>query len=110
MLDTASVFGGSEVTSASDHGIDDVKIPQPSSDYVEPLANDKRGKPEFKDVDNPGNWPRYYFRPQFASRSKTARYKQHSLPTGAVPFPVNSEGKRKTEWLGILLQWTVKSQ
>ena len=36
VLGAASVFGSSEVTSSSDHGINDVKIPRPPSDYVEP--------------------------------------------------------------------------
>ena len=63
VLGTTSVFGGSDATSASNHGIDDVKIPRPPSEYVELPANDKRDESEFKDADNSGNWPRYCFRP-----------------------------------------------
>jgi len=78
-------------------GSGQVKIPRMPKDYSPPGNNPNRNEPAFKDVDNPGNWPEYCFKPEFHgnNRSKSTKYKHHQLPTGAVPFPTNSEGKRK---------------
>lgn len=48
-------------------------------------------------ISNPGDWPEYSFRPDFHgnNRSKSTKYKQHQLPTGAIPFPKNELGERK---------------
>ena len=75
----------------------DVKISTPPVDWTTPVAQENRGEPKFEDVDNPGKWPRYCFRPIFAGRSSTTKYKHHALPTGAMPFPKNAEGNRKTD-------------
>ena len=75
----------------------DVKISTPPADWTAPLAQEDRGEPKFEDVDNPGKWPRYCYRPIFSGRLSTAKYKHHSLPTGAMPVPKNSEGIRKTD-------------
>ena len=78
-------------------GNQEVKIPRTPSDYVLPPHNTQRDEPAFADIDNPGNWPSYCFRPTFNNRAKTSKYKDHQLPTGAVPFPKRtSDGKRIT--------------
>jgi hypothetical protein len=46
----------------------------------------------FTAVDNPGNWDKYTFQPQF--EKKTGNYTCHSLPTGARPCPPNAQGNR----------------
>jgi hypothetical protein len=80
-------------------GPKEVNIARPPDDWEIPEVQDKRGEPKFEDVDNPGNWPRYCYRPEFASRAKTSKYKRFSLPTGAEPVPKNIEGERKLgEW------------
>ena len=73
----------------------DVKIYRSPEDWVDPPAQPPIGEPKFDDVDNPGSWSRYIFRPSFASRSKTSKYKHHALPTGCQPVPKNVNGKRE---------------
>ena len=52
-----------------------------------------RGEPDFEDVDNPGEWPSFCFRPKF---TKDKKYIRHSLPTGAMAVPINKKtGKRE---------------
>ena len=50
-----------------------------------------KGEPAFGDVDNPGGWSEFIFRPAWNASKKYAR---HCLPTGATPVPANAEGKR----------------
>ena len=73
----------------------DVKIYRTPEDWVDPPAQSSRGEPKFEDIDNPGCWSRYVFRPSFASRSKTSKYKHHALPTGCQAVPKNVNGKRE---------------
>jgi hypothetical protein len=85
----------------------DVKIAKPPSDWSSPIAQEARGEPKFEDVDNPGSWPQYCFRPVFNGRSNSARYKHHALPTGAIPVPKNDEGIRKINgWSFHYNGWT----
>ena len=75
----------------------DVKIYKPPTDWTIPMPRRDRDEPEFEEVDNPGNWPQYCFRPKYKKGpAKTSRikYSHHQLPTGAVPVPLNEEGKR----------------
>ena len=74
----------------------DVKIYKPPSDWRIPMTQHERDEPMFEDVDNPGNWPQYCFRPRFKgnAKSKNTKYSHHSLPTGAIPVPKNKDGKR----------------
>ena len=51
-------------------------------------------------INNPGNWSEYTFRPEFAKKDKGGNYTCHTLPTGAVPVPIK-DGKR--EAAGIVL-------
>lgn len=67
-----------------------ITLPKPPDDYVvPPLRNDEK---PFDQVDNPGEWDRYYFQPK---RSKSNNYEGHFLPTGAKPVPLGQDGKRK---------------
>jgi hypothetical protein len=52
------------------------------------------GEPRFEDVDNPGKWSNFTFRPMFEPRG--GKYMCHSMPAGAVPVPRNAvTGKRE---------------
>jgi hypothetical protein len=54
----------------------------------------KKGEPLFQDVDNPGGWSLYTFRPMFEPRG--GKYICHAMPAGAVPVPNNAvTGKRE---------------
>ena len=73
----------------------DVKIQQPPKDYVPPRAQRERGgEPNFIDIDNPGEWPQYCYRPVFNNQDETSKYKHHCLPSGAMPVPENEDGER----------------
>ena len=76
------------------------KIHATPSDWVVPAkkGNVAPAEPDFKDVDNPGNWNEFIFRPVYlkSGTGKEAKYKylRHELPAGASPVPLNADGKR----------------
>ncbi len=54
----------------------------------------KKGEPLFEDVNNPGGWSLYTFRPMFEPRG--GKYIRHAMLAGAVPVPINAvTGKRE---------------
>ena len=84
-----------------------VNIPRVPRNWIAPLVHPERNEPDFEDVDNPGEWPRYCFQPKYLSRAKNARYTRHVLPTGAVPVPKNKLGERKIgDWEFFYKGWT----
>ena len=84
-----------------------VKIAKPPSDWSAPVPQEARGERKFEDVDNPGSWPQYCYRPVFNGRSTAAKYKHHALPTGAMPVPKIAEGIRKSNgWEFHYNGWT----
>jgi hypothetical protein len=59
-----------------------------------PTINRNKGEPLFEDVDNPGGWSLYNFRPMFEPRG--GKYICHAMMAGAVPVPINDvTGKRE---------------
>jgi hypothetical protein len=72
----------------------EIKIPTAPPDFKPKAPNLSKGEPSFPNVDNPGNWSEYTFRPEFAKKDKGGKYTLHSLPTGAVPVPIK-DGKRE---------------
>ncbi len=64
---------------------EEIPIPKVPEDWVPPVRKVDKGEPPFSLVDNPGDWPQYAFRPEFA---KDGTYKRHSLPTNAMPLPL----------------------
>jgi hypothetical protein len=63
--------------------------PAPSApDDWNPNININCGEPRFEDVDNPGGWSNYTFRPMFEPRG--GKYICHAMPAGAVPVPINA--------------------
>ena len=71
-------------------------VPSYPDDWVPDEKRIEQGEPAmFNDVDNPGNWSEFIFRPEFESgRNRGGKYKGHFLPTGATPLPVGPNGKR----------------
>jgi hypothetical protein len=56
--------------------------------------NRNREEPLFEDVDTPGGWSFYTFRPMFEPRG--GKYICHAMLAGAVPVPINAvTGKRE---------------
>ncbi len=59
-----------------------------------PTINRNKGEPLFEDVDNPGSWSSYTFRPIFEPRG--GKYICHAMLVGTVPVPINAVmGKRE---------------
>jgi hypothetical protein len=63
--------------------------PPSAPDDWDPTINENRGEPCFEDVDNPGDWSNYTFRPMFEPRG--GKYICHAMPAGAVPVPIHAE-------------------
>jgi hypothetical protein len=60
----------------------------------DPTINLNHGEPRFEDVNNPGKWSNFTFRPVFEPRGE--KYIYHSMPAGAVPVLMNAKtGKRE---------------
>ncbi len=73
---------------------------QSAPDDWNPTVNINRGAPRFEDVDNPGGWSTYTFRPMFEPRG--GKYICHAMLAGAVPVPINAEtGKREAGGYGF---------
>ena len=64
----------------------------PSAPETWSPSEPKNGQPVFSNVDNPGNWCQFTFRPEF--NRGNGPYKCHSLPTGVSPVAKNGDGKR----------------
>ena len=68
--------------------------PQIPADWRPPTAKVAKGQPRrFSQIDNPGRWDEYCFRPKFQSKAPQ-KYVYNSLPTGARPVPEDRSGKR----------------
>jgi hypothetical protein len=73
-------------------GLNGIKITMVPDDWKKPSVKYDKGEIEWKDVDNPGDWLEFTYRPKF--NAKTGNYVAHMLPTGARPVPKDVEGKR----------------
>ena len=70
---------------------DGLKIAEVPEAWQAPEPKVCQGEPPFDQVDNPGQWNSFCFRPKF-SRSK--EYLFHTLPSGARPVAMDSSGNR----------------
>ena len=91
--------GGANDSDSDDDGFEIRKLqrifgPQIPADWTAPAPKTSKGQPRlFSQVDNPGEWDEYCYRPKFQSKGQK-KYIHHSLPTGVVPVPENNDGKR----------------
>ena len=69
--------------------------PSAPNDWVRPPPKTTKKEPNvpFEEIDNPGNWSEYCFRPKFGGKAGTGDYVGHQLPTGVSPVPLTN-GKR----------------
>jgi hypothetical protein len=67
------------------------EVPGTPYDWVPPAAQVSKGGPEFKYINNPGEWSQFTYHPKFPNGT----FVQHSLPTGSSPVPPESEGNHK---------------
>ena len=61
---------------------DEVTVPKPPNDWVDPSPNITKGGPIINKVDNPGIWSSFYYRPVFASGTQVGQYKFHFILAG----------------------------
>jgi hypothetical protein len=59
-----------------------INSPDTPTDWVPPSQKTERGKANFADIDNPGEWSQFVLYPEFATTAPK-QYKRHSMPTGA---------------------------
>ena len=69
----------------------DINIPSVPENWVPATQKVEKGEPNFDEIDNPGKWCNFTFRPEFGSNG--GAYTKHTLPTGATPVP-EVDGKR----------------
>jgi hypothetical protein len=83
-----------------------LKIPKQPADWEEkkPRRKEALGEPPFGNVDNPGGWCDFTYRPKFAPTVKNKDgetvpgvYRHHQLPTGALPVPVDEGTGKRTK-------------
>ena len=82
-------------------------IPKKPSDWICPPKKGGSEEPEmFENVDNPGNWCDYVYRPLYkkegSGNNASFKYIRHELPTGCSVVPVTNGEHRKREING----WT----
>jgi hypothetical protein len=70
----------------------ELKLPGPPTNWLAPTRKVASGEPLFIDVDNPGGWDEYTYRPEFSTKGEK-KYVKHVLPTGATPV-AEVDGKR----------------
>jgi hypothetical protein len=77
----------------------EVSVPKAPNDWVPKKPKIETNEPKFVDVDNPGGWDEYTFRPNFLTKAtkntKKGTYTHHSLPTGARPVPLDEDENRQ---------------
>ena len=88
-------------TITSEGILDSIPIPEKPEGWVRPAKRTtaiETEEPDFEDLDNPGNWNDYIYRPvyskSYGSMFNTSNYIRHELPTGCSVVPKNDEGKR----------------
>ena len=76
-----------------------LKIHCVPDDWEDPPAKTEKKEPEFKEIDNPGGWSSFSFRPVYKKEKNddAKMYKYHSLPTGCVPVEVDENGVRQNQ-------------
>jgi hypothetical protein len=75
------------------------KPPTAPDDWQPPEIDPATNEPEFEDVDNPGNWSPFTFRPKFkkaGGRGAKKQYLYHAMPTGATPVPIDADAGERT--------------
>jgi hypothetical protein len=73
-----------------------ITLPGAPDSWKAATTKTAKGEPAFPQVDNPGGWSEFTFCPTFATTKKGDMYEGHTLPTGAHPVPVESDGGGRT--------------
>jgi hypothetical protein len=81
-----------------------LKLPGAPPNWSAPPRKEAKGEPVFIEVDNPGGWDEYTYRPEFSTKGDK-KYVKHVLPTGATPV-AEVDGKRSVgDWEFFYSGW-----
>jgi len=72
--------------------------PSAPKDWKQAPVKARLGEPDidFKDIDNPGGWDAFTFRPKFLYKERKAtKFLHYSLPCGASHVPADNRGNRR---------------
>ena len=58
-----------------------------------PARKADKGEPAWENVDNPGKWSQYTYRPKFKA---DGTYEHHEMPAGATPVPKDAKTGKRT--------------
>ena len=64
-----------------------------------------KGEPKFEDVDNPGQWSEFTFRPNFEGKYGSGAYDHHAAPAGAKVVQLDPMTGKKTVNEFDFLRW-----
>mmetsp|Transcript_28135 Transcript_28135/g.46590 ORF Transcript_28135/g.46590 Transcript_28135/m.46590 type:complete len:162 (-) Transcript_28135:14-499(-) len=79
---------------------DNITLSSPPTDWTPPFIKVEKGEPFFESVDNnPGNWSKYNFHPDFEKKAAGGNCQGGTLPTGVTP-PVSVSGPREKRTTG----------
>ena len=77
----------------------EVSVSKPPNDWKPKPPKIEFEEPLFVEVDNPGAWCEFTFRPKYLPKKvgnvRKGTYSHHALPTGARPVPPDAEGNRR---------------
>ena len=70
-------------------------VPSAPGGWTPATRKEEKGDPKFEDVDNPGQWSEFTFRPKFEGKCGSGAYGHHATPSGAKVVPLDlMTGKR----------------
>ena len=71
-----------------------LKIASVPDGWVCPPPNEQRNEVAFEDIDNPGDWSDFCYRPRYKKQDNKLKYWRHTLPAGAIPARPDENGNR----------------
>lgn len=83
-----------------------VKMPEKPEGWTPRPVDPSKGEPDFNEVDNPGNWSRYCFRPNFQKRG--GQFVKYQLPTLAQPCPLIDGVRKSNGWVFFYEDWQLQ--
>jgi hypothetical protein len=86
------------------------KPPSAPDNWTPSEIDPKTKQPEWEDVDNPGDWSQFVYRPKFKvfnDKKKPKEYRYHAMPAGATPVPINDKTGERTlgDWHFFYKGW-----
>ena len=61
------------------------------------------GEKDFSDVDNPGAWHEFAYRPKFEGKGAARKYVGHAMPAGAMPVPLGEGAPRHLHFIWAVI-------